>query len=116
MEKITYASALSFVITNCDMPSEVKEKLSALAESIAKRNSAKSDKPTKKQTENASVKAEIVSAMAELGKPSTISQIVKALGKEDITNQRVSALVRQLIADGVVVRTEEKRVAYFSLV
>jgi hypothetical protein len=33
----------------------------------------------------------------------------------ELTNQKVSALVRQLIADNVVVRTEDKGKAYFSL-
>lgn len=32
----------------------------------------------------------------------------------DLSNQRVSALVRQLKDDGLVERTEEKRKAYFS--
>jgi DNA-binding transcriptional regulator GbsR (MarR family) len=31
----------------------------------------------------------------------------------ELSNQRVSALVRQLVADGSVERTEEKRKAYF---
>ena len=32
----------------------------------------------------------------------------------DLSNQRVSALVRQLKEDGLVLREEEKRKAYFS--
>jgi DNA-binding transcriptional regulator GbsR (MarR family) len=32
-----------------------------------------------------------------------------------LSNQRVSALVRQLVADGVLKREEIKRKAYFSL-
>ena len=34
---------------------------------------------------------------------------------KDLSNQRVSALVRQLKQDGIVVRKEEKGKAYFSL-
>jgi DNA-binding transcriptional regulator GbsR (MarR family) len=34
----------------------------------------------------------------------------------ELSNQRVSALVRQLVTDGSVERTEEKRKAYFSKV
>jgi hypothetical protein len=35
---------------------------------------------------------------------------------KELTNQKVSALVRQLIAEDKVVRVEEKRKAYFSKV
>jgi len=34
---------------------------------------------------------------------------------EELSSQRVSAIVRQLKESGKVVRTEEKRKAYFSL-
>jgi hypothetical protein len=33
----------------------------------------------------------------------------------ELSNQRVSALVRQLLSEGKVERFEEKRVAYFAL-
>lgn len=116
MEKMTYVSAIAYVLAHAELPTEVAEKLTALSASISKRNASKSDKPTKKQTANEGVKTAIVEVMGKADKPMTITAIVKAMGVEELTNQRVSALVRQLIADGVVVRTEEKRVAYFSLV
>lgn len=71
-------------------------------------------KPTAKQTENEGVKSAIYDEMEE-GVAYTISEMIKALPScADLTNQRVSALVRQMIADGKVSRTEEKRKAYFS--
>ena len=46
----------------------------------------------------------------------TITDIIKSVPEcADLTNQRVSALVRQLKDEGKVVRTEDKRKAYFSL-
>jgi hypothetical protein len=46
----------------------------------------------------------------------TITDLIKTIpALADLTNQRVSALVRQLIADGKVERIEEKRKAYFRL-
>jgi predicted transcriptional regulator len=46
----------------------------------------------------------------------TITDLIKNVPEcADLTNQRVSALIRQLVDDKVVVRTEDKRKAYFSL-
>ena len=51
----------------------------------------------------------------EVGKKYTISELMKEVVElADLSNQRVSALVRQLKDDGLVERTEEKRKAYFS--
>ena len=46
------------------------------------------------------------------GKPYTITEIQKAMGLE--SNQKTSALVRQLKEAHLVVRTEEKGKAYFT--
>lgn len=81
-------------------------------ELLAKKNSAER-KPTAKQSENASVKSAILEEM-ESNRLYTISEMIKELPScADFTNQRVSALVRQLVAESKVERTEEKRKAYF---
>ena len=47
----------------------------------------------------------------------TITEIIKEVSAcADLTNQRVSALVRSLIADGKMERVEEKRKAYFRVI
>lgn len=81
---------------------------------LAKKNSAEK-KPTAVQVANEGIKQSIVDGM-EVGKKYTITDIMKSIDEcAELSNQRVSALVRQLVTDGVVVRTEEKRKAYFSL-
>ena len=81
-------------------------------ELLAKKNSAE-HKPTAKQSENASIKSAIVDEMED-NRLYTISEMIKEFPScADFTNQRVSALVRQLVADGKVERIEEKRKAYF---
>ena len=51
----------------------------------------------------------------EVGKKYTITDLIKSVPEcADMTNQRVSALVRQMVLDGSVVREEDKRKAYFS--
>ena len=83
-------------------------------ELLDKKNSAEK-KPTAQQTANDGIKVAILDNMAE-GVKYTITDIIKTVPEcAELTNQRVSALIRQLIADGQVVRTEEKRKAYFSL-
>lgn len=117
MEKMTNSKALAFVLDSevIELPTEVREKLVNIKASIDKKNSAER-KPTATQTENEGFKAEILGYLAEAGKPQTIGEILKGCSAvADLTNQRVSAIVRQLKDDGLVTRTEIKRKAYFSI-
>lgn len=112
MTKMTYATAIDFAINAIDNE-EVIEKLSALKAQLAKKSSAER-KPTATQKENVGFKEAIVSALGD-GKY-TITDIIKSVPEVSaLSNQRVSALVRQLVADGILVREEIKRKAYFSL-
>lgn len=81
-------------------------------ELLAKKNSAER-KPTAVQTANEGIKAIILDGMAE-NTLYTISEIMKFDGMPEVTNQKTSAIVRQLVADGLVTRTEDKRKAYFT--
>ena len=84
-------------------------------ELLIKKNSAEK-KPTAVQVANEGIKAEILEGM-EVGKKYTITDLMKSVPAcAELSNQRVSALVRQLVTDGSVERTEEKRKAYFSKV
>ena len=68
-------------------------------------------KPTKTQLENEGIKEQILSVMST--NPMTIGEIGKAIGID--SNQKVSALVTQLLKAGKVVRTEVKGKAFFAL-
>ena len=68
-------------------------------------------KPTKTQLENEGIKEQILSVMSTT--PMTIGEIGKAIGID--SNQKVSALVTQLIRVNKVVRTEVKGKAFFAL-
>jgi hypothetical protein len=81
---------------------------------LAKKNSGEK-KPTATQKENEAIKQVIVSVLSD-GTARTIGEINKADSSlAELSSQKVSALVRQLVLDEVVVRTEIKRKAYFSL-
>lgn len=85
-------------------------------ELLEKKNASKSSTETKTQKENAGIKENLLNEM-ETSRKYTISEMLKELACcKELTNQKVSALVRQLIAEGKVVRTEDKRRAYFSKV
>lgn len=93
---------------------EVVEKLKKMLAQVEKKNSA-DRKPTKTQTENEGLKEAILASM-EVGSKYTITDIMKNCSAvADLSNQRVSALVRQLKESGELVREEIKRKAYFSL-
>jgi len=82
-------------------------------ELLAKKSANK--KPTKTQEENEVIKAEILNTLDENGMTVTeIQSKSDVLG--NLSNQRVSALLRQLIADNKVVKNVDKKKAYFSLV
>lgn len=102
--------ALDEVKANPDYVAFINHEL----ELLDKKNSA-DKKPTAQQTANDAIKVAILDNMVA-GKMYTITDIIKSVPEcADLTNQRVSALVRQLRDEGMVVRTEDKRKAYFSL-
>lgn len=114
-EKMTNSKALAFVLGMEGIPTDVREKLVNIKASIDKKNSAER-KPTATQTENVGLKVAILEGM-ESGKAYTIGDLMKEIpALADLTNQRVSALVRQLKDEGLVTREEVKRKAYFTKV
>ena len=84
-------------------------------ELLTKKNSAEK-KPTAQQVANAGIATAIIEGM-EPNRLYTVTEVIKSIPQcADLTNQRVSALLRQLVEAGKVKRTEDKRKAYFSLV
>lgn len=79
------------------------------AELHAKKNATR--KPTKAQEENEEIKARIIDFMAD-GVSRTVTDIQKAVGLE--SNQKASALVRQLKDAELLVRKEVKGKAWFT--
>lgn len=75
---------------------------------------AENKKPTKTQEENVAIKNEIASVLTSEG--ATVTEIQsKSEMLGGLSNQRVSALLRQMIADGAVVKTVDKKKSYFAL-
>ena len=77
------------------------------------RKNAGEKKQTPTQIANEGIKDAILDGMED-NRLYTITEIIKEIPEcADMTNQRVSALVRQLKDEGKVERIEEKRKAYF---
>ena len=77
---------------------------------------ASNRKATKTQTENVGIKATILTVLEDFNKPMTITDIQSA--NEDLkalSNQKISALVKQLKDNGLVVKSVEKGKSLFSL-
>lgn len=71
-------------------------------------------KATKTQTENIGYKAEIKSVLTENG--ATVTEIQgKSETLAGLSNQRVSALLRQMVESGEVVKTVDKKKSYFAI-
>ena len=82
-------------------------------ELLEKKNSAEK-KPTAQQIANDGIKTAILAGMTP-NRLYTITEIQKEIPEcADLSNQRVSALIRQMVGNEIV-RTEDKRKAYFSL-
>ena len=84
-------------------------------ELLEKKNSSEK-KPTAQQVANDGIKTAIAEGMSP-NRLYTVTEIQKEIPEcAELSNQRVSALLRQMKDDGIVTRTEDKRKAYFSLV
>lgn len=118
-KKMTKATAWAIVkdiveASNHPQSAELVEKIENELVLLSKKNSAEK-KPTAQQTANEGIKSAIVDGMA-VNRAYTITDIIKEIPQcAELTNQRVSALMRQLVESGAVVRTEDKRKAYFTL-
>ncbi len=112
MKKLTYVDALNAAIELTE--GEVRDKLIALRDATAKRNSA-DRKPTKTQQANEGIKAEILEYLAD-GSAHTVTEIMEGVSSlHDASNQKAASLVRQLKDSGALIREEVKRKAYFRL-
>lgn len=111
MEKMTIAKQYEAIIEKAKgiLSNEEIKFLIERKELHEKKNASR--KPTKVQEENEGIKDNILDFM-EVNKSYTISEIQKGVGLE--TNQKTSALVRQLVVANLVKRTELKGKAYFT--
>ena len=111
-KKMTKREMFEQIMANYNLTEDERNFINHELELLAKKNSAEK-KPTAVQVANEGLKSAILDFMVE-GQKYTITDLMKSVPElADLSNQRVSALVRQLKDSDLVVRTEEKRKAYF---
>ena len=73
-------------------------------------------KPTARQSENEAYQGEIINYM-EMGSKYTITELLNGVpnAPEDMTHNRIVALLKQLCDAGAIVRSKEKGVTKFAL-
>lgn len=112
--KMTQKDFYKAFIAKYDLTEAEKAFCEKKIEQLDKKSSTGEKKPTATQVANEKLKVELLEVM-EPNMVYTITDLTKMFEVE-ISNQKMSALVRQLVLEGKVKRFEEKRKAYFQLV
>ena len=104
--------AVDAVAANTDMVEFLKHQIELL-------DSRKgSNKPTKTQTENLSIKDIIYEVLSESDSPMRVKDLIADDRLSEYSSSKITALLRQMLpdtGDGRVVKTIEKKISYFSV-
>ena len=114
--KMTKLQIVTMMLANAEISANEIFKAYLENEKALLEKKASSRKATKTQTENVGIKATILTVLEDFNKPMTITDIQNA--NEDLkalSNQKISALVKQLKDNGLVVKSVEKGKSLFSL-
>ena len=119
MKKLTNVTALTMVLGMEEVKanSELVEKLEKMLAQFEKKNgTSENRKPTKTQLANEELKTQLIEILSNYDEPMSIKELQAdndEINATVISNQKISAMFRQLIAENKLVRVEEKRVAKF---
>ena len=114
-KKMTKRDYFTAILEKYPLTADEKAFIEHELELLARKNSSEK-KPTAQQVANDAVKTAIAEGMTP-NRMYTVTEIQKEIPEcAELSNQRVSALLRQMKNDGIVTRTEDKRKAYFSIV
>lgn len=116
MEKLTNVKALEIAIS-CVSDADVVAKLQTMKAQFEKKNHA-DRKPTANQLENEKIKNYILANMGDAKYTVTelIDQVLANTEWAKLSCSRMTAILTQLVEDNSVVRTTEKRKAYYSVI
>ena len=113
-KKMTKRDYFSAILSKYPLTDDEKAFVEHELELLAKKN-ASDKKPTASQVANESIKQAILNGMTP-GRLYTVTEIQKEIPDcTDLSNQKVSALIRQLKDAELSIKTEDKRKSYFSL-
>ena len=93
---------------------EIKDFCLHEIELLERKASRKTESKTQKENEN--LKEVIVNALREIAKPVTITELQNAnANMAEYSNQKLSALLNQLVKANVINKTIDKKKSYFSI-
>lgn len=117
MEKLTNVKALEMVLglDTVKANAELTEKLEKMKAQFEKKNST-TGKLTKAQEENQAIKTVLLDFLQGLTEPIQIKEIQKVEGFTDFSNQKLSALLKQMVEVGEVEKVIDKKVTKFKAV
>lgn len=120
MIKLTNVVALEMVLGMEEVKAnpELVEKLEKMKAQFEKKNNSSTGngKPSKTQLENEKIKEEILEFLTEQDNALQIKEMQKFEQFADYSNQKLSALLKQLVETGKVEKLTEKRVSKFQIV
>lgn len=122
MEKLTNVKALELVLSMEEVKAnaELVEKLNKMKDQFEKKNkSATKDGKkvlTAEQKKNELIKENILEILGTCENPIQIKELMTMEGMEEYSNQKLSALLKQLVESGKVEKIIEKRISKFKLV
>lgn len=114
--KITNLGAINYVLETfgADIPEEYRTKIESIKASFEKKSENR--KPTKVQEANEELKTVVIEVLTGEENALTVSEILKKSDKfADVSNQKMSALLKQLVDCGKVVKTVDKKKALFKV-
>lgn len=113
-KKITNKFALQYVLDNCEVPTEISEKLEKMIVSLDKKSSSNGEKKlTAVQKENIGF-MEIMYNALDTEKGKTVTEIIKSVPEfAEFSNQKASALMKKLVDEGRAVKQVDKGRSYF---
>ena len=116
MEKMTNLKAVAYVLENCELPTDVREKLEKVKTSFEKKSTGER-KPTATQVANEALKEAIMNFLTtEPDRIFMVGELIKEVPElEGLSTQKVTPMLSALEKAQQVVKVVEKRKSYYKL-
>ena len=111
-KKENFVKVLEFIpVENVELVKFIQKEIDALE----KKSNTKSKAEKEKAAANESLKSALLRVLGDFNEPVTVTQLMNCEEFVGLSNQKLSAMLRQMKLEGSVIRTVEKKKAYFSL-
>lgn len=116
MEKMTNLKAVAYVLENCELPTDVREKLEKVKVSFEKKSTGER-KPTATQVANEALKEAIMNFLTtEPDRIFMVGELIKEVPElAGLSTQKVTPMLSALEKAQQVVKVVEKRKSYYKL-